>query len=385
VDTANTAIFLNEYALGRHLTMDHFSVREHPLPPVPDRGLMIQTMYLSVDPYMRGCMTGLGNYYIPQFELSVPVFSMGIGQVLESRDRDFPAGDIVVGALDWSPMMVWDPAETSDRQPGGTLCRIQPGAIALSHHLGALGTTGLTAFFGVLAVARPQPAETFLVSSAAGGVGSIAGQIAKLRGARVYGLTSTKEKRDVLMHRLDFEDVLDYRRSGLQRLIEAEAIATIGAGRYERTEGRAVHRNGHRPKTVSTTSGDIEIQIPKLRAGSFFPSLLERRRRIDRALHAVIMEAYVHGVSTRSVDDLVAAMGVETGVSKSEVSRICAGLDREIEAFRTRSLTQTQFPYVFCDATFCKVRVGAHVVSQALVVATGVHRRHPRSAGHRGR
>ena len=161
-------------------------------------------------------------------------------------------------------------------------------------------------------------------------------------------------------------------RAGLQALIEAEATETIGAGRYERTGGRGTHRNGHRPKTVSTTAGDIEVQIPKLRAGSFFPSLLERRRRIDRALHAVIMEAYVHGVSTRSVDDLVAAMGVQAGVSKSEVSRICAGLDKEIETFRSRSLSHTEFPYVFCDATFCKVRVGAHVVSQALVVATGV-------------
>jgi putative transposase len=161
-------------------------------------------------------------------------------------------------------------------------------------------------------------------------------------------------------------------RAGLQALIEAEATEKIGAGRYERTEDRGTHRNGHRPKTVSTTSGDIEVKIPKLRVGSFFPSLLERRRRIDKALHAVIMEAYVHGVSTRSVDDLVAALGVDSGISKSEVSRICAGLDREIEAFRTRTLTHTQFPYVFCDATFCKVRVGAHVVSQALVVATGV-------------
>ena len=161
-------------------------------------------------------------------------------------------------------------------------------------------------------------------------------------------------------------------RAGLQALIEAEATEAIGAGRYQRTDGRTVHRNGHRPKTVSTTAGDVEVQIPKLRAGSFFPSLLERRRRIDKALHAVIMEAYVHGVSTRSVDDLVAAMGVDSGVSKSEVSRICAGLDKEIEAFRTRSLAHTTFPYVFCDATFCKVRIGAHVVSQALVVATGV-------------
>lgn len=161
-------------------------------------------------------------------------------------------------------------------------------------------------------------------------------------------------------------------RTGLQSLIEAEAAHQISAGRYQRSPQRTTERNGHRPKTVSTTAGDIEVQIPKLRAGSFFPSLLEPRRRIDKALHAVIMEAYVHGVSTRSVDDLVAAMGVGSGVSKSEVSRICAGLDREIDAFRARSLTHTQFPYVFCDATFCKVRVGAHVVSHALVVATGV-------------
>lgn len=161
-------------------------------------------------------------------------------------------------------------------------------------------------------------------------------------------------------------------RAGMQALIEAEAAAKIGAGRYERSEDRQTHRNGHRSRTLSTTSGDIEVKIPKLRAGSFFPSLLEPRRRIDKALHAVIMEAYVHGVSTRSVDDLVTALGVDSGISKSEVSRICAGLDREIEAFRTRSLHHTSFPYVFCDATFCKVRVGAHVVSQALVVATGV-------------
>ncbi|MFW0793172.1 IS256 family transposase [Gordonia sp. CPCC 205515] len=161
-------------------------------------------------------------------------------------------------------------------------------------------------------------------------------------------------------------------RTGLQELIEAEATAKIGAGRYERSTGRSTHRNGSRSKTVSTTSGDIEVKIPKLRSGSFFPSLLERRRRIDKALHAVIMEAYVHGVSTRSVDDLVGALGVESGISKSEVSRICAGLDQEIAAFRERTLSHTEFPYVFCDATYCKVRVGAHVVSQALVVATGV-------------
>ena len=161
-------------------------------------------------------------------------------------------------------------------------------------------------------------------------------------------------------------------RAGLQALIDAEATQVFGAGRYERTAERTNYRNGTRSKTVATTSGDIDVQIPKLRSGSFFPSLLERRRRIDQALHAVIMEAYVHGVSTRNVDDLVAALGVESGVSKSQVSRICGGLDAEIARFRERSLTHTTFPYVFLDATYCKVRVGAHVVSHALVVATGV-------------
>ena len=161
-------------------------------------------------------------------------------------------------------------------------------------------------------------------------------------------------------------------RAGLQALIEAEAATKIGADRYERTEGRTTHRNGHRTKTISTPAGDIEARIPKLRSGSFFPALLERRRRVDRALYAVIMQAYVHGVSTRGVDDLVRALGVDTGISKSEVSRICADLDAEVEAFRTRTLAHTQFPYVFADATFCKVRIGAHVVSHAMVVATGV-------------
>jgi transposase-like protein len=102
--------------------------------------------------------------------------------------------------------------------------------------------------------------------------------------------------------------------------------------------------------------------------------VLERRRRIDRALFAVVMEAYVHGVSTRKVDDLVAALGLEAGISKSEVSRICAELDQSLEAFRTRPLGHVEFPYVFCDATYVKARVGGRVVSQAIVVATGVTR-----------
>ena len=112
--------------------------------------------------------------------------------------------------------------------------------------------------------------------------------------------------------------------------------------------------------------------IPKLREGSFFPALLEPRRRIDRALLAVVMEAYVHGTSTRKVDDLVKALGVDAGISKSEVSRICAELDGEVAAFRSRSLAHTAFPYLFLDATYLKARVDGRVVSRAVVIATGV-------------
>ena len=165
----------------------------------------------------------------------------------------------------------------------------------------------------------------------------------------------------------------------LQALVDAEATNQIGAGRYERSDARTAQRNGTRDKIVSTTSGDLTVKIPKLRTGSFFPTLLAPRRRVDVALHAVIMEAYVHGVSTRKVDDLVAALGVDTGISKSEVSRICADLDAEVEAFQSRPLGHQGFPYVFLDATYCKARVGgdahgkgARVVSQAVVIATGV-------------
>ena len=158
----------------------------------------------------------------------------------------------------------------------------------------------------------------------------------------------------------------------LQALVDAEATAQIGAGPYEHTPSRTTQRNGTREKTISTTAGDLMVKIPKLRAGSFFPSLLAPRRRIDVALYAVVMEAYVHGVSTRKVDDLVAALGVDAGISKSEVSRICSDLDAEVALFQGRELTEQAFPYVFVDATYCKARVAGRVVSQAVVIATGV-------------
>ena len=169
----------------------------------------------------------------------------------------------------------------------------------------------------------------------------------------------------------------------LQELIEAEATGVIGAARHERTELRTTQRNGHRSRLLTTAAGDVEVAIPKLRTGSFFPSLLERRRRVDQALFAVVMEAYVTGTSVRKVDDLVHALGAGSGISKSEVSRICAELDVEVGAFADRDLTETPFPYVFLDATYCKARIGgtgrggtggkgSRVAAQAVVVATGV-------------
>ena len=158
---------------------------------------------------------------------------------------------------------------------------------------------------------------------------------------------------------------------GLQRLIELEASAVIGADPYERTGERVTHRNGHRTKLLDSGVGRLELQIPKLRIGSFFPTLLEPRRRIDRALLAVIQEAYVKGVSTRKVDALMEALG-GCQVSKSQVSRICAELDEELAAFRDRPLDDAAYPYVWFDATHHKVRQGGRIVSQATVIAVGV-------------
>lgn len=161
-------------------------------------------------------------------------------------------------------------------------------------------------------------------------------------------------------------------QAGLQDLVDAEAAAVIGAQRYERTPQRTNRRNGKRLKTVATTAGEVELAIPKLRTGSFFPSLLHPRRRVDKALYAVICQAWIEGVSTRKVDDLVKALGNESGISRSTVSRICKDIDEGVHEFLARRLDRTWFPYLFVDATYLDVRVGHRVVSRALVVATGV-------------
>jgi putative transposase len=156
----------------------------------------------------------------------------------------------------------------------------------------------------------------------------------------------------------------------IQELMEAEVSAQIGAGRYERSGERVTQRNGYRVRPWDTRVGTLELQIPKLRQGSYFPSWLEPRRRAEQALVAVIAEAYVQGVSTRKVEAVVQALGI-SGISKSEVSRLAASLDEQVDAFRTRRL-DAAYPYVWVDARYEHVREGGRVVSMAVVVAYGV-------------
>ena len=150
-----------------------------------------------------------------------------------------------------------------------------------------------------------------------------------------------------------------------------EVSELVGAGRGERApQERLTHRNGYRPRRWDTRAGELELAIPKLRRGSYFPSFLEPRKRSEQALVAVIQEAYVAGVSTRKVDQVVETLGLR--ISKSEVSRICSGLDEQVEAFRGRPL-EGRYPYLFLDAKIEKVRDGGRVVRKCLVLAHGVH------------
>ncbi len=168
---------------------------------------------------------------------------------------------------------------------------------------------------------------------------------------------------------------LDFLRESLtwvcQQLMEAEVSELVGAARGERAaEERLTHRNGYRPRPWQTRAGEIELAIPKIRRGSYFPSFLEPRRRSEQALVSVVQEAYVAGVSTRKVDQVVESLGLR--ISKSEVSRICQGLDEQVDAFRQRPL-EGRYPYLWLDAKVEKVRDGGRVVRKALVLAYGVH------------
>ncbi len=172
------------------------------------------------------------------------------------------------------------------------------------------------------------------------------------------------------------EGDVDFLRDGVrvlaQAVMEAEVTELTGVPKGERDpQRRLTSRNGYRERRWDTRVGTLALSIPRVRDGSYFPSLLEPRRRAERALLAVVQEAYVLGVSTRRVEDLVEALGI-AGLSKSEVSRICTALDAEVETFRSRPLGAERYPYLWLDATYVKVREAGRVVSMAVLIATGV-------------
>ncbi|OYX65177.1 MAG: IS256 family transposase [Sphingomonadales bacterium 32-64-17] len=157
----------------------------------------------------------------------------------------------------------------------------------------------------------------------------------------------------------------------LQLIMEADVDGLIGAGRHERSGDRATWRNGYRDRSLDTRVGTLNLKIPKLRAGSYFPGFLEPRKMVEKALVAVIQEAWIGGVSTRRVDELVQAMGM-TGISKSTVSKLCKDIDERVHAFLKRPLTG-EWPYLWLDATYLKVREGGRIISVAAIIAMAVN------------
>jgi transposase-like protein len=175
-----------------------------------------------------------------------------------------------------------------------------------------------------------------------------------------------------LLRKAEGADV-DFLREGVrtlaQALMELEVAAQIGATHGQRTPDRITHRNGYRARDWDTRVGTVELEIPKLRQGSYFPSLLEPRRRAERALASVVAQCYVEGVSTRRVEDVARAMGID-GLSKSQVSRVCGELDELVDAWRNRPLDAGPYPFVWIDALSMKVREAGRICNTAVLVAT---------------
>jgi len=210
----NRSVTLNRYVAGGPIDESIFSLIDADVPDPQDGEVLLRPLALSVDPYMRGQMTGIDTFYLPQFGLGKPVTSLGIGRVVKSRNPTVAAGDIVQGLMPWADYGIW---ANADALKGlGALRPVDPSIDKLSHALGIYGLNGVTALFGIASVARPEPGDTLLISGAAGGIGAIAGQIARIMGARVIGLAGSQAKCDTLVRDLGFDAALDYRSATLE-------------------------------------------------------------------------------------------------------------------------------------------------------------------------
>jgi NADPH-dependent curcumin reductase CurA len=196
----NKVILFNKRPVGRP-TMDDFKFIEEERPVASEGQVLLKTLYVSVDPYLRGRMT-TAKSYIPPFELNEPLASTLVAEVVESKNKDFKTGDFVTGHLDWKEYQL---------SSGTGLNKIDSSTAGLTAYLGILGLTGLTAYFGLNEIAHPKAGETMVVSGAAGAVGSVAGQIGKIMGLKVIGLAGTEEKVELLKSKFGFDEAINYK------------------------------------------------------------------------------------------------------------------------------------------------------------------------------
>jgi len=220
-DRATRVVVLKQYANGTAVTESHFGVESRRLAELSEGELLLHTLYLSPDPYMRGRMMGQDNFYLPQLRLNDVIRGFGVARVIVSSHSKYKAGDIVYGIVEWAERSVWNGRDKNDLSviaggDGSGLQPISPYARPYARALDVVGITGITAYFAVKEVAKPRPWETILISSAAGSVGSIAGQIAKLQGSRVIGMAGSDEKCRVLTARLGFDAAVNYKSSSLE-------------------------------------------------------------------------------------------------------------------------------------------------------------------------
>jgi NADPH-dependent curcumin reductase CurA len=218
VVTSRTTRFvaLNSYANGTALSESHFSLASRTLAPLAAGEVLLQTLVLSPDPYMRGRMIGVESFFVPQFELRAPLAGFGVARILESRNPAYQPGQIVHGSIEWAELSKWG-ADAQLTAGLGTLEILDPQLKPHRRALDVLGITGLTAYFGALEVAQPRRGETMLISGAAGSIGSIVGQIAKICGARIIGLAGSDRKCEVLKEQLGFNAALNYRSASLEQ------------------------------------------------------------------------------------------------------------------------------------------------------------------------